>query len=92
MAIRRKTLTLEYKNGLHARPSMELCKILEPFSAEVHLVRNNSRANAKSILDLLSSCVQAGSTVVFEANGDDAEEAIMAVERFFHMLNTEQHW
>lgn len=88
----KKTLALEYKSGLHARPSMELCKLLEPFSCEVHLNCNGARANAKSILDLLCACVQAGSTVEFEARGDDAEKALVAVEQFFHMLNTKHHW
>ena len=88
----KKTLILEHKSGLHARPSAELCKILGKFSSKVYLTCNGTRVDAKSILNLLCACVQSGSIVEFEVNGDDAEETMLAVEQFFHTLNTEHHW
>lgn len=87
----KRKLNLTYSSGLHARPSMALAKIMSEFSSSVHLVHRGSRADAKSILEILSTGVHTGE-VVFEAEGPDAEAALQAAEDFFHMLNTEQHW
>jgi phosphocarrier protein HPr len=86
-----KTLEFGYPSGLHARPSVELSKIVNQFDAEVFVIHEGTKASAKSILDVLCLGVQPG-TITIEAEGNEAEKAMQAVEQFIYKLNTKLKW
>ena len=65
--------------GLHARPSAKLTATAGRFRAEVWLSRNTRRVNAKSIMGVMMLAAARGSTLVVEADGPDADEAVAAV-------------
>ena len=67
------------KLGLHARAAAKLTQLAGNFSAEVWLLRNGRRVNAKSIMGVMMLAAGQGSTVKVEAEGPDAEAAIAAV-------------
>ncbi|MEN3026472.1 MAG: HPr family phosphocarrier protein [Chlorobiota bacterium] len=68
--------------GLHARPAAELAALAARFTATVWLVRDGIAANAKSVLELMSLAVEHGTTVVVQAEGEDAGEAVLRVADF----------
>jgi phosphocarrier protein HPr len=61
--------------ALHARPAGALVRAASTFAADVFVSANGRRANAKSILDILSLGAEGGVEIVIDASGDDAVEA-----------------
>jgi phosphocarrier protein len=69
------------KLGLHARAAAKLTQLAGNFAAEVWLLRNGRRVNAKSIMGVMMLAAGKGSRIVIEADGEDAESALAAVVR-----------
>jgi phosphocarrier protein HPr len=67
------------KLGLHARASAKLTQVASGFKSEVWLSRNGRRVNAKSIMGVMMLAAGKGSSVVVEAEGDDAQAALDAI-------------
>ena len=68
------------EKGLHTRPSTELVKCAANFGAEIYLSYRNYVVNAKSILGILMLAAEKGSKILVEATGDDAEDAVNAIQ------------
>ncbi|RVT84613.1 HPr family phosphocarrier protein [Inhella crocodyli] len=80
--MRKSTLTISNKLGLHARASAKLTKLAGGYACEVHLTRNGRRVNAKSIMGVMMLAAGMGSAVELETDGADqdaAHEAITAL-------------
>ena len=81
-----RSVELEITNasGLHARPAALFVKTAGGFRSKV-LVRNLARdvaaANAKSILGVLAQGVTNGTRIEITAEGDDEDQAILALGR-----------
>ena len=75
----RAEVTVVNRLGLHARPSAKLTAMAGRFRAEVWLSRNTRRVNAKSIMGVMMLAAARGSTLVVEAEGIDADDAVKAV-------------
>jgi phosphocarrier protein HPr len=71
--------TIVNKLGLHARASAKLTQVASGFKSEVWLSRNGRRVNAKSIMGVMTLAAGKGSSVVVEAEGDDAQAALDAI-------------
>ena len=69
------------KLGLHARAAAKLTQIAGGFQSEIWLSRSGRRVNAKSIMGVMMLAAGQGTTVLIEANGDDAEPAIAALRK-----------
>ncbi len=69
------------KLGLHARPSAKLTQLASSFKSNVFMARGNKKINAKSIMGVLSLGVKQGEKIYIFANGDDEEEAVLALEK-----------
>ncbi len=67
------------KLGLHARASAKLTQVAGQYQAEVWLVRNGRRVNAKSIMGVMMLAAGKGSNVLIETAGDDAQAALDAL-------------
>ena len=67
------------KLGLHARAAAKLTHIAGGFQCEIWLSRSGRRVNAKSIMGVMMLAAGQGTTVLIEANGDDADRAIAAL-------------
>ena len=72
-------LVIVNKLGLHARASAKLTQVASGFKSEVWLSRNGRRVNAKSIMGVMMLAAGKGSSVVLEAEGDDAQAALDAI-------------
>jgi dihydroxyacetone kinase phosphotransfer subunit len=77
------TLTIFNKVGLHMRPAKEFVQTAQRFQAALR-VRNLDRperpdGNAKSMIDVMKLGVSSGHRIAVQAEGDDAEAAIVAL-------------
>jgi phosphocarrier protein len=67
------------KLGLHARASAKLTQTAGSFESEVWLEREGRRVNAKSIMGVMMLAAGKGATVTVEAEGQDADRALLAL-------------
>ena len=66
--------------GLHARPAATLVQIARPFNARIHLVCESRKADITSISGLMGLDVRQGASVLIEAQGEDADAAVNALQ------------
>lgn len=67
--------------GLHARAATQLVNCASGFGSEIWINLGDRRVNAKSIMGVLTLAATMGSEIQIEAEGDDAEAAIQAIEQ-----------
>lgn len=76
-----RTLCVTNKLGLHARAAAQLVQTVHRFSAEVKISKDGQTVDARSIMGLLTLAATQGSDLHVEARGEDAEEAMRAIEK-----------
>ena len=69
------------KLGLHARAAAKLTHLAGSYQCEIWLSRSGRRVNAKSIMGVMMLAAGQGTSVLIEAEGSDAEQAIAALTR-----------
>jgi phosphocarrier protein len=67
------------KLGLHARAAAKLTHLAGGFQCEVWISRAGRRVNAKSIMGVMMLAAGQGTSVLLEAEGADAEQALAAL-------------
>lgn len=75
------TLTVTHEVGLHARPASMFVQTGAKFSSDIEVTHGETTANAKSILAVLTLGVHKDSEIVIKAEGEDADEALKALEK-----------
>lgn len=73
-------LVVENQSGLHARPAAAFVKTANSFRAEIIVTKDGDSVNGKSIMGLMTLAAARGSKLIIEANGDDAIEAVNAIQ------------
>jgi phosphocarrier protein HPr len=76
-----RAIRIVNENGIHARPAAEIVKVAARFRSEITLSRDGLDVNGKSIMGVMMLAAECGSTVMAKATGDDAAEALDALER-----------
>jgi phosphocarrier protein len=76
----RRTVKINNKFGLHARPAVLFCDTASKFDADVHVIVASRKADGKSIMDLMTLAATPGTEVQIEAEGADEQEAVAALE------------
>lgn len=71
------------EHGLHARPAGKLAQQAMAFKADILIVNNGQEVDAKSILDVLTLAAAPGDVLELRASGDDADEALEALQTMF---------
>lgn len=66
-----KTVPINIKFGLHARPAGVLAKMAQKYQSDVKMKVAEKTVNVKSIMGLLSAGVQCGAQAEFTCNGED---------------------
>ncbi|HEU4921479.1 MAG TPA: HPr family phosphocarrier protein [Burkholderiales bacterium] len=69
------------KLGLHARAAAKLTHLAGGFQSEIWISRSGRRVNAKSIMGVMMLAAGQRSTVLIEAEGPDADQAIAALTK-----------
>ena len=77
-----RTIQLKNRCGLHMRPAAEIARIACAHEAAITLIVNDSRADARSLFELLILGVSHGQLLQFTAHGRDAETALNALSQF----------
>jgi len=75
------TLVVRHEAGLHARPAALFVNTAKRFECEIRVTHDESEANAKSILSVLTLGANRGAEVTVRAEGQDADEALDALTR-----------
>jgi len=77
--------TVEIKNrlGLHLRAASTLAQTAGRFASKITVARGKNQVSAKSVTGLMMLGAEKGVKVKVRAEGDDAREALKAVENLF---------
>ena len=70
--------------GLHARAAAKIAALANTFQADIFLEKNGSKADARSILDILTLGCPQGTEIRLRAQGPDAVQAIAAISELFY--------
>jgi phosphotransferase system HPr (HPr) family protein len=81
MAVIRKKITVKNRQGLHARPAALFVQIANKFDSRITVKRDEEEVNGKSIMGILMLGAENGSQIIIEAEGGDAQSAIMELEK-----------
>lgn len=79
----RQTIEITNKLGLHARAAAKLSHLANRFQAEIFLIYEGDRVNAKSLLGILTLAASVGNQVTIIADGKDEKKAISQVINLF---------
>ena len=71
-----KTITIQNEVGLHTRPATYFIQKANNYKSSVCIENSDRRANAKSLLGVLSLGISKGDTVSIIADGSDEAEAV----------------
>ncbi len=87
MALIKKKLTVNNKQGLHARPAALFVQVANKFDSLITVRRDEEEVNGKSIMGILMLGAEKGSQIIIEAEGVDAEKALEELEK---VVNSEE--
>ena len=65
--------------GMHARAAVKFVQLANKYRCEVKVVKDDTEANGKSIMGLLTLVAAHGVTMRLICEGDDAEPALAAL-------------
>ncbi len=66
--------------GLHARPAKVFVNTAKQFDSDIRVVHGPKKANAKSMISLLTLGVESGSMISILVEGEDEDAALLALE------------
>ena len=82
-SVRMVEITMPCELGFHLRVVARFVKCVRQFRSIVRVRRGKIAADGKNILGLLLLAAAWRSKLVFEVQGDDAEETIAGIKSFF---------
>lgn len=82
----KKDVTIQNEKGLHARPATLFIQKANYFRSSVWVENGDRRANAKSLLGVLSLAVSKGDVITLSAEGSDEAEAIAGLSQLIAEL------
>jgi phosphocarrier protein len=74
-----REVTILNRQGMHARPAMQIVEIASRYGGPVRIHKGDLHVDAKSIMQVMTLEAVAGTVLVFEAEGDDAPDALEAL-------------
>ncbi|MEJ2048630.1 MAG: HPr family phosphocarrier protein [Calditrichota bacterium] len=80
-----KSIKIENKTGLHARPAALLVKVAGKYKSDIILSKDGYEVNGKSIMGVMTLGAESGSTILIRVQGEDESEAMKALEEL--MIN-----
>jgi phosphocarrier protein HPr len=72
------------QRGLHARASAKFVKLVQQFAAAVTVTKGDDSVSGQSIMGLMTLGAGLGSTILVEADGADAREALAALNELIN--------
>jgi phosphocarrier protein HPr len=74
-------ISIVNKYGLHARPAMQLVELANGFGSIIELSTNSITVDGKSIMSVMRLGAAKGTILKVVADGDDADEAVIAIAK-----------
>ena len=84
-------MTIVNRKGLHARASARFVRMAECFEAEIKVTREGTTVNGNSIMGLMMLGAGPGSTILVQATGKQAREALDAISTLVENGFDEDH-
>jgi phosphocarrier protein HPr len=78
-----RTVTIQNRAGIHARPAAMIVQTASKFKSKVFFVRGADRINGKSIMGILAMGATYDTVLRIEAEGEDEAEVVVALEKLF---------
>jgi phosphocarrier protein HPr len=78
-SVLRRNLVICNKRGLHARAAAKFVTLAERFGASVEVEKDGQSVSAHSIMGLMMLGAGPGSTILVQASGKQAREALEAI-------------
>ena len=75
-----RRVTIVNELGLHARPAAEFVKLASFYESDIRLSKDGDAVNGKSIMGVMTLAAECGAELIVQAEGADAEEAVIALE------------
>lgn len=75
------TVTVNNELGLHARPAALVAQTAQSYPADIFLSTPEKRAEAKSILDILSLAAGKGTCLTIQGEGMGAENCVKEIAK-----------
>jgi len=75
-----REFTIQNKLGLHARPAAMFVKVANRHRSEIWVEKDGESVNGKSIMGLMMLAAGQGSALAISAEGEDAEQALTAID------------
>jgi phosphocarrier protein len=79
LQVAREERKIRNRAGMHARAAVKFVQLAAHFKSEIYVVKDGARVNGKSIMGLLTLVAAVGLSIVIEAEGPDAEDAVTAL-------------
>ncbi len=77
-----KEVKVLLRAGLQARPAALFVQTANRFSSNIHIQRDKTKVDAKSIMGLMSLAIGNGATITIIADGSDEERALQQLTDF----------
>lgn len=78
----KKEVVVNLDDEVGATPVAKLVQLANSFDCTIYLTRESTKVNAKSIMGMMNLILSKGTSITIEANGEDEEDAITALENF----------
>ena len=81
-----RTVTVLNALGLHARPAMQFVDTANRFSSDIRVRKGGDHpeeADGKSVMEMIILAATQGTPLTIEVDGEDAEEALLALVELF---------
>lgn len=78
----RKDVVISMMDSMEATPIAHMVQLANQFGSRIYFEMDSKKVNAKSIMGMMSLVLTSGQTVTIDAEGEDQENAIEALEQF----------
>ena len=75
----KEKIVFDFEDSLQMKTVAVLIQKASQYRSTIYLIRSGRRANAKSLLGVMSLGIENGAEIEIEAEGDDAQEAVNAL-------------
>jgi phosphocarrier protein len=72
-------ITIPNKRGLHARASAKIVEASARFKSDIHVIKDGTAVNGRSIMGLMMLAASIGSEVEITTEGPDQDQAMKAI-------------
>lgn len=86
-----ENIPILHRLGMHLRAGAQLVRVASRYHCDIRVSRGGHKANAKSLLELLTLGAIYGTVLEFSANGEDASQAISAIRELLDTWKEKEH-